>query len=256
MFAVPAGSSRRIELRSLKYLIAEVLLVGAAVSALPAQQGSAPTDGPRIAPVAPSEKIPNLDQLKDELKRYHACNCTCGCYAKDLDLQAERAIAFLRQRAARRPAREKLALVLDIDETTLSNYAEMVKAGFAYDAKAFNAWEELAQAPAIPGTLHLFNEAKRLGVSVFFLTGRAEAQRATTERGLRAAGFDGWQELILRKPGQDSLSAQEFKSARRKDIVAEGYRLVLNVGDQWSDLRGAPEAEYSVKYPDPYYFIK
>ena len=38
--------------------------------------------------------------------------------------------------------------------------------------------------------------------------------------------------------------------------MAAGYRIVLNVGDQWSDLRGKPEAEYSVKYPDPYYFIK
>ena len=28
--------------------------------------------------------------------------------------------------------------------------------------------------------------------------------------------------------------------------------MVLNVGDQWSDLKGKPEAEYSVKYPDPF----
>ena len=52
----------------------------------------------RFAPVAPSERIPNLDTLKDELKQYHACTCTCGCYATDLDLQADRAIAFLRLR--------------------------------------------------------------------------------------------------------------------------------------------------------------
>src|SRR4029077_20772431 len=107
----------------------------------------------------------NLDTLKYELKQYHACTCTCGCYAKDLDLEADRAIAFLRVRAARRRPDEKLALVLDIDETTLSNYEEMEKVGFAYDAKAFNAWEQLARAPAIPGTLRLFNEAKRLNVS-------------------------------------------------------------------------------------------
>jgi hypothetical protein len=31
--------------------------------------------------------------------------------------------------------------------------------------------------------------------------------------------------------------------------------LILNVGDQWSDLKGVPEAEFSVKYPDPYYFL-
>ena len=38
-------------------------------------------------------------------------------------------------------------------------------------------------------------------------------------------------------------------------IAAAGYTLALNVGDQWSDLKGKPEAEYSVKYPDPFYFI-
>lgn len=149
-----------------------------------------------------------------------------------------------------------LALVLDIDETTLSNYEEMEKAGFAYDVKTFNAWVESAQAPAIAGTLRLFNEAKRLGVSVFFLTGRGEGQRVATERNLHADGFDGWQELILRQEGQGSLTALAFKSAGRREIVAKGYRIVLNVGDQWSDLRGDPEAEYSVKYPDPYYFLK
>jgi len=236
--------------------MAGVLLGGALSPELAAAQQVPHEPAPRFAPVAPSENIPNLDKLKDELKRYHDCTCRCGCYAKDLDLQAGRAMTFLRARASGTKAGEKLALVLDIDETTLSNYEEMEKAGFAYDAKAFNAWVDSAQAPAIPGTLRLFNEAKRLGVSVFFLTGRAEAQRAATERNLRAAGFDGWRKLILREPGQEKLSALEFKSARRKDIVAEGYRIVLNVGDQWSDLRGAPEAEYSVKYPDPYYFLK
>lgn len=233
------------------------LLPGAALAAgMIAQEHAGPERGHGFAPLAPSERIANLDKFKDELKQYHACTCTCGCYAKDLDLEADRGIAFLRSHAARKKPGEKLALVLDIDETTLSNYEEMEKVGFAYDAKAFNAWEELARAPAIPGTLRLFSEAKRLNVSVFFLTGRGEAQRDATERDLRLAGFDGWQKLILRKAGQESSSALEFKSARRGEIVAEGYRIIENVGDQWSDLRGAPEAEYSVKYPNPYYFIK
>lgn len=239
-----------------KSLLAGAALYGALAPVLLAQRVVAGSSGPWFAPVAPSEHIPNLDKLKEELKQYHACTCACGCYAKDLDLQADRAIAFLRARAARTKPGEKPALVLDIDETTLSNYEEMEKAGFAYDAKVFNAWVDSAQAPAIPGTLRLFNEAKRLGVSIFFLTGRGEAQRAVTERNLHTAGFVGWQGLILRSPGQQKLTAELYKSGQREDIVAQGYRIVLNVGDQWSDLRSAPEAEYSVKYPDPYYFLR
>jgi len=209
---------------------------------------------PKTAALAPGESIPNLDTLKARVKQYH--DCERGCYAKDLNLEADRAIAFLRTRAEHHRTNEKLALVLDIDETTLSNYEEMVKADFAYDSKAFNAWVESDAAPAIPGTLRIFKEAQRLGVSVFFLTGRPVSQLDATEKNLHNQGFDKWQELILRAPGQGTLTALQYKSCERGKIVAEGYRIILNVGDQWSDLRGKPEAELSVKYPDPYYFIK
>jgi acid phosphatase len=228
--------------------------------ALPAQQApEAEHSSARFAAVAPGERIKNLDKFKDELKQYHECTCECGCYAKDMDLEADRAVAFLRRRVAHEAeqgaGREKPALVLDIDETTLSNYEEMVKAGFAYDSKAFDAWVETASAPAIPSTLRIYKAARQLGVYVFFLTGRAEVQRAATERNLRTQGFDRWQGLILRAPGQGASTALEYKSAARARIVAQGFRIVLNVGDQWSDLGGNPEAEYSVKYPDPYYFL-
>ena len=82
--------------------------------------------------MAPSESIPNLgplldrvNALKSEFREYHACTCKCGCYAKDVDLEADRAIAFLRTRARHIRPGEKLALVLDIDETTLSNWDQM-----------------------------------------------------------------------------------------------------------------------------------
>jgi acid phosphatase len=235
-------------------LITAALVFALRAVPLPAQQSYARTEA-KVGELAPGERIANLDALKAQIRKYHDCTCTCGCYTKDLDLQADRAIAFLRQRAAHRLPQEKLALVLDIDETTLSNYQEMTKADFAYDSNAFNAWVDSAKAPAIAGTLRLFKEAQRLEVSVFFLTGRPEAQRDPTERNLRAQGFQNWQQLMLRPPEQASATALAFKSAARAEIAAQGYALVLNVGDQWSDLRGNPEAEFSVKYPDPYYYI-
>lgn len=238
--------------------VSVVFCIGILPMCLGAQQTSArgSVTPSKVSALAPGEQIQNLDGLKDQLKQYHECTCTCGCYAKDLDLQADRAIAFLRLRAAHRRPQERLALVLDIDETTLSNYPEMVKADFEYDVKAFVAWENSASAPAIPGTLRLYQEARKLGVSVFFLTGRGESLRSVTERNLRSQGFDGWQQLILRQNAQASSTALAYKSAARATITAQGYRIVLNVGDQWSDLKGNPEAEFSVKYPDPYYFVR
>jgi len=214
------------------------------------------------APLARSESIPNLgplldrvNALKAELRQYHDCSATAGCYPKDLDQQADRAITFLHIRAAHRKSDEKLAMVLDIDETALSNWAEMDAANFEYNSKDFNAWVASAQAPAIPGTLRLVKAAEEVGVCVFFITGRPETQRASTEANLRLRGFDKWEQLILRRADQQKLTAEQYKSAAR-GIVARSFRIVLNVGDQWSDLRGPNPAEFSVKYPDPYYFIK
>lgn len=220
-----------------------------------AQPANAPQPSAAFSAYAPAERIPNLDTLKGQLKQYHDCTCKCGCYAKDLDHQADRAIAFLRQRAAHRQPQQKLALVLDIDETTLSNYPEMVKTDFAYDRETFDAWVNIAQAAAIPGTLRIYRQAQLLGVSVFFLTGRPEMQRAATEQNLRSQGFETWQQLIMRPPAMAFTTALEYKSAARAAIAGQGYRIIENVGDQWSDLKGKPEAEFSVKYPDPFYFI-
>ena len=216
---------------------------------------------PVFSVYAPAERIPNLDVLKKEVKQYHDCTCKCGCYTHDIDVQADRAIAFLRRRTARQNtqgkpgAQEKLAMVFDIDETTLSNYSQMLKADFGYDSRAFDAWVQSAQAPTITGSLRVYQEAQKLGVSVFFITGRHEDEREATERNLRAQGFENWQQLTMRPTSEGAQSTIDYKSAARQQIVAQGYKLILNIGDQWSDLNGKVEAEFSVKYPDPFYFL-
>jgi acid phosphatase len=226
-----------------------------------ASQSAARRQQPVFSVDASAERIPNLDILKKEIKQYHDCTCKCGCYTHDIDVQADRAISFLRRRTAHQPTQgksgspEKLAMVFDIDETSLSNYPEMLSADFAYDSKVFDAWVQSAQAPAIPGSRRVYKEAQRLGVSVFFITSRHENERDATERNLRAQGFENWQQLTLRPDSGGPQSTSEYKSAARAQIVAQGYRIVLNVGDQWSDLKGKPEAEFSVKYPDPFYFL-
>lgn len=210
---------------------------------------------PVFSQLASAERIVNLDVLKKEIRQYHECTCSCGCYSHDLNAQANRAIAFLRRRVVHKRANEKLAMVLDIDETSLTNYEELQDSGFNYVKRDFDAWVDSAKAPVIPGTLRLYKEAQRLGVSVLFITGRPESEREVTERNLAGQGYTNWQELILRPASAAAETTTAYKSSRRAKIVADGYRIVLNVGDQWSDLRGAPTAEYSVKYPDPFYLI-
>jgi hypothetical protein len=44
-----------------------------------------------------------------------------------------------------------------------------------------------------------------------------------------------------------------FKAAERAKLEAH-YRIIANVGDQWSDLNGG-SAEKNFKVPNPFYFL-
>lgn len=209
--------------------------------------------------ITPASEPANLGQLKTKLKAYHDCTLTpqnvSNCYASSLDRQIRRAIPYLEGSVKEKSPASRLALVLDIDETSLSNYEEISEADFAYNSQQWNDWVEEAKAPAIPGTLRLYQRARQLGVAVFFITGRPESQREATEKNLRDAGYADWSGLIMRAPDHAKEATIPYKSAARKQIADKGYRIVLNVGDQWSDLRGRPQAELSVKLPDPFYYI-
>ncbi len=147
-------------------------------------------------------------------------------------------------------------MVLDIDETSLSNYCEMRREDYGFISSLYNVWEVSAAADiAYPGTLRLFQKARSAGIEVFFITGRSDEQRVATARNLEAAGYTGWKGLSLRVGPQQHMPTVQYKSEERKKIVDAGYRIVMSVGDQWSDLNGEPRAEISVKMPNPFYYL-
>jgi hypothetical protein len=213
-----------------------------------------------------NEPLENFGVERFKLQEYGDCTGDVGCYWADLDAQYKRAEGALKMEIASHKG-EKLALVMDIDETTLTNYCELKREGFGMIWAPYNAWEvSPAASMAIPGALRLFNEARAAGVAVFFITGRSGVpdphwahapadQTAPTARNLEAAGFHGWTGLILRNGPEGRMKGIAFKSSERRKIVENGYRIVLSMGDQWSDLLGDPQADVSVKLPNPFYFL-
>jgi hypothetical protein len=147
---------------------------------------------------------------------------------------------------------KKLALVLDIDETALSNYNAINADNFTFGPNS-QAEATAETGVKIPSTLELFNLAKQNGVSVFFITGRRENTRAHTESNLRREGYDGWQQLFL-KPDASTDTTVQYKSGARAAIEGQGYRIVANVGDQYSDLAGGHE-DIGFKLANPFYFL-
>jgi acid phosphatase len=202
------------------------------------------------------EPLPNFGVARYRLADYAECAKYSGCYWSDLDAQTRRAEALLDRVIASKKSSEKLAVVLDIDETSLSNYCELRGDDYGFLQESFNRWVVTPEAATpIPGTLRLFTKARAGGLEVFFITGRSDELREATTRSLTLAGYKDWKGLALRIGPQKQMSAVEYKGQERQKIVDTGYRIVLNMGDQWSDLNGQARGEMSVKLPNPFYYV-
>jgi acid phosphatase len=203
-----------------------------------------------------AEPVSNFGTERFRLADYAECIGAGGCYWADLDAQTRRAEAVLDRAVALAKPGEKLAMVLDIDETSLSGFCELRREDYGFLLAQFNKWVVTPEASMpVPGTVRLFNKARAAGVEVFFITGRWDEQREATAKNLELAGYKGWKGLSLRTGPQKQMGTVAYKGEERKKIVNAGYRIVLNMGDQWSDLNGDARGEVSVKLPNPFYYL-
>lgn len=201
---------------------------------------------PSAAPVTVSEPA-NLLPHKDELVAY----IKDGRYDAGLAQVAAEAEAWVKERAARGG---KLAIVFDLDETLLSNLRHMREMDFGYVPALWDQWVAEADAPVIEPVARVYRAARQAGVAVFYLTGRKESDRPGTEENLRRAGLADYAALHC-KPNGDKGTTQAFKTARRREIEAQGYTIIANLGDQFSDLAGG-HAEHTFKLPNPFYITR
>ncbi|KAK3028890.1 hypothetical protein RJ639_039899 [Escallonia herrerae] len=149
--------------------------------------------------------------------------------------------------------------VFDIDETTLSNlpyYArtDVAFGAMAYNGTKFNEWVATGKAPAVPGALKLYKKLVLLGFKIVFLSGTLKTYREVRITNLKEAGYHTWEKLILKQVG-DKGTAVAYKSAKRGELEKAGYRILGNMGDQWSDLLGTHVGNRTFKVPDPMYYI-
>jgi predicted secreted acid phosphatase len=196
----------------------------------------------------------NLSTAKQQVQHYVAT----GEYGKEVARVAAEANKYLIRRIPRgipKTAKisKKLAVVFDIDETTLSNARHIQANDYGYLPKVWDAWVAEGQATAIYPVQAVYNTAVNAGIDVFFITGRTPDGAAATERNLRQVGYETWARIIY-KPVDFAEPARAFKIDARRKLAAEGYLIILNIGDQNSDLVGG-YAEKIFKLPNPFYIV-
>lgn len=216
-------------------------------------------------PVLPESRAPkaagpvNLELLKRQLREYQRT-----AYMDDLNEVYAIAEAHVKKRLGQV---SKPAVVLDIDETALSNLSALRTNDYSFFVKAAKCdlssgeacsiikWIEMAQAEPIPSAVAFHNAMKGKNVAVFFITGRRDSLRDATIKNLEAAGFGGFTGLVTRANDDTVASATAYKTQAREKIQAQGYTIVANIGDQLSDLDDGRAADCAFKLPNPFYFI-
>ncbi len=153
---------------------------------------------------------------------------------------------------ASHPDDRSMAVVSDIDETLLDNRSYFEKTS-EFKWSDFKAWVKQAEAPTLKETDEFLKWARSKQFVIFLVTGRTEDLRHPTIRNLVKDGvsYDG---LYMRKNG-DKRSAIEVKTSIREEIESMGFKIVVNIGDQVSDLVGG-HSEDCEKLPNKLYFVK
>jgi acid phosphatase len=203
-----------------------------------------------------SRSVPTLYDTQSGIDRY----VSSGQYEREFAAVVQSARDYLEKRAK---VVTKPAIVLDIDETSLSNWPAYRANGWSRITGGpcdlergpcgIRAWQATGASKALPATLGLAKRAKELGVAVFFITGRPPDLREATEGNLRREGYE-FTGVVLQPPGVTFKSAVDFKAPERRKIAEQGYTIILSMGDQDSDLRGG-YAERTFKLPNPVYFL-
>ncbi|QMU77739.1 acid phosphatase [Streptacidiphilus sp. PB12-B1b] len=177
-----------------------------------------------------------------------------------IEAQAEK---YLGDRARHDHGARK-AIVLDVDDTSLSTYNYELETTFVYSPASNAAYIASKTMPAVFGMNNLAQWAQQQGYTVFYITGRPEAQRGYTEANLAAVGFPAASDtdLFMKNtanppsylPCGATCTTDQYKADTRAHIESLGYDIVGNFGDQYSDLSGG-SADRDFKIPNPMYFL-
>jgi len=261
-------------------------LVGGGVAYGATAQPAIKTFTPRSA-----NQITNIDVLRQQIRNYYGDPLGTGTfdphgnYAKEASKVARSGEHWLAAKqdghGKAKPGATK-AIVLDVDDTTLTTWNYEIASNWAYNPTTNAAYVTGQLFPATPGMVDLVKKAAAEGYAIFFLTGRPATQEAATLGNLTSDGIGidaGYPAPTTLKDGEDGLFTKpavadypaylktacagdpngscttiHYKSATRAHIESLGYDIVANFGDQYSDLKGG-FADRTFKLPNPNYYL-
>jgi putative acid phosphatase of HAD superfamily subfamily IIIB len=220
----------------------------------------------------------NVNVLEDQIEHYYGSASATfpvvgtvtvpsptSNYAKQMKQIVASAESYLGWAIHQHHGSGKPAVVFDIDDTLLNTYDYTLAEQFGFTSASNAIWVNAGAFPAVFYMPALVSFASSHGYAVFFITGRPQTQTDATVANLVSAGYakpaDGHLFLKPATPpsylhcaNAPTCTTIEYKSGTRAHIASEGYSIVADFGDQYSDLLGG-NAGHQVKIPNPMYYI-
>ncbi|MEC3980355.1 HAD family acid phosphatase [Amycolatopsis sp. H20-H5] len=244
------------------FKLAAAVAIGATVAggatALATQDGAA----------SKSREPANIGQVKNDVKAYYGDYLDASgkhhysdtsTFVKDSQKQVADAKRYLSKRLTDQV--KNPAIVLDVDDTSEITFGWEADNDFGFDPVKQQAAIDKGEFPANKPVLELANWAAQHGVKVYFLTGRNELQGPQSLKNLANEGYPAPAGAFFKPkttapdylPCGLTCNTVQYKSGTRAHI-AKTATIVLNLGDQFSDLEGG-YAERPVKLPNPMYYL-
>jgi acid phosphatase len=139
------------------------------------------------------------------------------------------------------------AVIVDVDETVLDNspyQARLVRSGGSFNAEDWAAWCREQRARAVPGAVAFAQFAAGHGITIVYLSNRAQTLDTATLANLRQVGLPVAGPDVFLGLGTVVDGCTQVGSAKgcRRQAVSRRYRVLMQVGDQLGDFVDAPQA--------------
>jgi hypothetical protein len=245
-----------------------VKLAAAAAVGATIASGATALAGSDGATAARAHEPANIGQVKNDVKAYYGDyldaagkhhHSGTSRFVKDTKNVVSDAKRFLQQQLGRV---KNPAIVLDVDDTAEVTFGWEAGNDFGFDPVKQQQAIDNGTFEANGPVLELSNWAVQHGVAVYFLTGRNELQGPQSLKNLANEGYPAPAGAFFKPkvtapgylPCGLTCTTVQYKSGTRAHIEAAGAKIVLNVGDQFSDLEGG-HALRPVKLPNPMYSL-
>ena len=149
----------------------------------------------------------------------------------------------------------KPAIIMDVDETVLDNspyQARLIANGEEYNEVSWDRWVAEKKAKAVPGVVAFAKAAQARGITLLYLSNRAEHLQAATLENLRAVGMPVANDEVFLGLGTFVEGCEQNGSEKncRRQLAGRNYRIVMQFGDQLGDfvqvLANTPEGRAAI----------